>query len=126
MLNTGKLLFLLLIIIVFPVGLSAGNLKIYTENFPPYNYEKDGRIVGASTDIVKLIIEKTGSNSEINVTSWNRCLKAINQNTEPVAVYSMGLTKKREPLYKWVGPIVVLEVGVYTRKDLNVEISEFA
>ena len=56
----NQLFFLFFISIALPTAVLADRVTVVTENYPPYNYEHDGKISGLSTDIVKRIMEESG------------------------------------------------------------------
>ena len=62
---TRLLLILLPAVLTFSppavLGQSVDDLTIMTENYPPYNFEKDGRLQGISVDLMVLMLEKVGS-----------------------------------------------------------------
>jgi polar amino acid transport system substrate-binding protein len=83
---------------------AAAGLRIYTEDSPPLNYVKDGRLDGASVAIVRAIQARVGDTSSIEVLPWARAYRAL-ENEKNVALFSTTRTEQREDLFKWVGPI---------------------
>jgi len=101
--------------------LQAQTFKVYTEQLPPYNFLENGRVIGSSTQLLKELLEKTGHNiyqDTINLVSWSRGYHEA-QNTENTILYSVARTKERENLFKWVGPINKLTVGLVAKKSLQ-------
>lgn len=49
-------------------------LTILTENLPPLNYLKDGKLIGPSVEILKEIQKRVGSHAEIQVYPWAQSL----------------------------------------------------
>ncbi|WP_222937623.1 substrate-binding periplasmic protein [Spartinivicinus ruber] len=84
--------------------LSANELLVVTENWPPYNFRSEERIVGASTDIVKKTLDKTNYKYNIHLYPWARSYE-IALNKPNVIIYTILRTPQREPLFKWVGPL---------------------
>jgi polar amino acid transport system substrate-binding protein len=118
-----KRLFSLLLIILILIPLWAySDLKIYTEDFPPYNFMEKSQIKGITTEIVRRIIQKGGFKAEIKMTSWGRCIKYLNHSKTPVAVFTMAMNEKRKNLYKWVGPIRRINISVYTLEGRDFKI----
>ena len=101
--------------------LHASELKIYTEEMPPYNYQDTvtGQPVGFSVDIVKELLKRTGikpAEGKINIYPWARAYHII-QNEKNVMLFSMTRTEAREDLFKWVGPIASRTVWFWKLKD---------
>ena len=81
-------------------GLTACNdngnketLYVYTEaGFPPYEYMKDGKLVGVDIDIMNKIGEELGYNVVISSIEFGQILAKVGQNK--MAVGAAGMTKK--------------------------------
>lgn len=100
--------------------LQAQTFTIYTEQLPPYNFLENGKVVGSSTQLLKELLEKTGHKiyrDTIELVPWSRGYHEA-QNTEGTILYSVARTLERENLFKWVGPINQLTVGLVAKKSL--------
>ena len=93
--------FLMLVLINFAY---SEEITIVTENWIPYNYEENGKVVGISTEIVQATLQKAGIKSSIQVYPWARAYNMA-LNIENVLIYSIYRSKEREELFKWVAPI---------------------
>ena len=94
----------------------------YSEEYPPYNYEVDGEVVGISTDILLAAFEKIGANisrKDIRIIPWNRGYKFI-QTRPGTALYSMTYTEERLKSMKFVGPAVPTRVSVIAPKSTQI------
>ncbi|MBM7623776.1 substrate-binding periplasmic protein [Sporohalobacter salinus] len=96
----------------------ADKLTIITENFPPLNYEKNGKPMGISVEIVKELQKRVGSKSNIKVLPWARGYKMTLQKPNTI-LFSTTRTKKREELFKWVGPLAEMKWIFLAKKDSN-------
>lgn len=103
------------------VALFGQDLKLMTENYPPYNYEIDGKLHGISVDIVKEIQKRLNIDVDIEVLPWTRAYE-IAQKKKNRALFSMARTDARERLFKWVGPISLDRVYFFKKKGSPVEI----
>lgn len=100
-------------------------LKIYTEEYPPYNFMKNGDVSGLSTDVVKEILSRLNiglSGKDISLVPWAR---AYNETlkTPNTMLYSIARIPERENLFKWVCPIGCISVGILARKDEHITIT---
>jgi len=94
----------------------AGELKIMTEIFSPYQFkDKDGKLTGISIDIVNAIKQKIGDDSKIKIYPWARGVKLLDVKKNTV-LFSMMRTATREDKYKWVGPINQLKIVFFKKK----------
>jgi polar amino acid transport system substrate-binding protein len=95
---------------------ATGQLRIITENYPPFNFvDKNNNVTGQSTDIVRAIMEKTDTQANIEVMPLSEGL-ALAEKGPNVAIYSLNRTPQREDLFKWVGPIGSYEQVFYAKK----------
>lgn len=89
--------------------------RIVTEEWAPYNYVEDGKLKGISFDIVEALMALTHDRFPIEVLPSMRTTEVL--STNPLTImFSLFRTKEREPLYKWVGPIVEETIYPYALK----------
>ena len=116
--------FILLTISLFAI--EDDNIKIMTENYPPYNMEVDGELEGISIDVLEAMLEQMNSKQDkddIILTSWSRAY-SLAQKKKNNMVFSTTRTKEREPLFKWVGPIIKTTISVIAPKSKNITIKK--
>jgi len=98
---------------------------IMTEHLPPYNFKEDGIVRGISTDITIRIMKRLGypiDRSDIALLPWARAYKLL-QITPNSLLFSMVRTEQREPLFKWVGPLIRFDLGLIALKEKNITIA---
>ena len=86
---------------------SVPQFTIYTEDYKPYNFEKDGKIQGIAVELLTQMLEKVGSSqavADIKLVPWARGYNAVQKN-EKTILFSTARTEEREDLFKWVCPI---------------------
>ena len=94
----------------------TSGLRIIAEVYPPYNFvDKNNNVTGQSTEIVQAILDKTGTQANIEVMPLSQGL-ALAEKGPKVVVYSLNRTPQREDLFKWVGPIGNYEQAFYAKK----------
>jgi ABC-type amino acid transport substrate-binding protein len=97
-------------------------LTIMTEDFPPFNYKKDGKAVGSAVDLLMEASAAAGNpiaNTDINVMTWARAYKAV-QSGPNALLFSMTRTEARENLFKWAGPIGANRVVIWAKKSSGI------
>ncbi len=103
---------------------SGGKLRIITEVYPPYNFvDKNNNVVGQSTEIVQAILEKTGTQANIEVMPLSEGL-TLAEKGPGVVIYSLNRTPQREEFFKWVGPIGSYDQALYAQKGSTIIINE--
>ncbi|MCQ4258608.1 substrate-binding periplasmic protein [Stutzerimonas stutzeri] len=102
----------LLCLLLFGTFARADQYRVVTEEWAPYNYLENNQLTGMATEIVRAIMALTGDDFEMVMLPSMRSAHAL-QNRPKTIMYSLFLTAGREPLYKWVGPIVEVSIHPY-------------
>lgn len=108
------------------ITLSANEISIKTENFPPYSMKVNGEIQGLSVNVLEAMFKQMGKNfdnSNIELTSWSKAYSFTLENKNSV-LFSTIKTDARKNLFKWVGPIADAKIGLITLKDNDISITE--
>ena len=93
-------------------------IKVYTENYPPYNMEVNGKLKGISVDVLEAMFKQMGSKrtrDSIKLKPWAMGYK-ITSKKKNCMLFSTTRTSQRENLFKWVGPIVATKIGIIAPK----------
>lgn len=96
-------------------------LTLYTEEYPPLNFSRDGKPAGLGVEIVKEILHRTGQHAEIEVVPWTRGYNAA-QTQADTGLFVTMRTEEREKLFKWVGPVLVTVTSFYALKGSGLRI----
>lgn len=114
------------VLLVLSLTLVAQTFSVYTEHLPPFNYLENDKVVGSSTKLLEKLLHQHGhtiAHDKINLTSWARGYHEA-LHTPNTILYSMARTPEREHLFKWVGPINTLSIGLVAKKSSHIIISE--
>lgn len=95
---------IILVLILVVSSLFSGSIEVVTEEFKPYNYEQNNKIVGLSTEVVQKVLDKSGLKYNIKLYPWARAYKKALRKKN-VLIYSIARTDARENKFKWVGTI---------------------
>ncbi|MGD9202156.1 MAG: ABC transporter substrate-binding protein, partial [Chitinispirillia bacterium] len=100
----------------------ATNLEYMTEQNPPFNYKKNGKLKGIAVDLLKAIWEEMGvPEQEIQLLPWERAYK-LAQVKENSVLFSTTRSVERENMFEWVGPIKTDIIGFIARKERNIKL----
>lgn len=115
----------LLIIGISTAGtfISAQELRVLTEQYPPFSYEQDGIQGGLAIEIVEAVLDLAGIQSEISFDNWSRIYRQASRNPD-VLIFSIGRTEEREDLFHWVGVVAPFDMYMYKlsgRTDIHAE-----
>jgi polar amino acid transport system substrate-binding protein len=95
---------------------AADELRIVTEELPPYNMTRDGQVTGLSTEVVRAVLKEAGLQASIQSMPWARAYD-IALHAENVLIYSITRTARREKLFKWVGLVAPTHWYLFSRAD---------
>lgn len=98
-------------------------LLIPTEEWPPYNFMKDGEVVGLSTDLVKAMLARAEIDCRLEVWPWKRAY-ATTLKQPYTLLYTTSRTAQREHLFKWIGPLYPRQLHLFklkSRKDIRID-----
>lgn len=118
---TGWWLALLLV-----TGLAqAGELRLYTEEYPPLSFTRQGVADGMAVEVVNALIERTASPARIEFVPWTRGYHEV-QHQADTALFATVRTAQREDLFQWVGPIAEGFTSFYTHAGSGLRLSSLA
>lgn len=102
---------------------SASALTFTTEDAPPYNFSKDGKMTGSATDIMNEMLKRTGLQATITLLPWERAY-SMGKDDKDTCVYSTTRTEPRESLFKWVGPLADNNWVLFAKMDSPIKIDK--
>lgn len=116
-------IFLALSLLTPSMSLQAQTLQVYTQSWPPYSYEHQGKLTGYSTELLKAVLHEAEIEANYTTLSWNRAYQhaSIEANT---ILYTTTRTPEREDLFEWIGPIGVRKLWLFKlrdRKDIQIK-----
>ena len=124
-----QFLIFLSIICLMPTFVQAEEILALTEEWPPYTYTEDGKIMGVGTDIVQATLDKADIKASFKLYPWARSYKLASEG-ENILIYTIMKTAEREELFKWIGPILppaeIFMFKLKTRDDIVIETLEDA
>jgi polar amino acid transport system substrate-binding protein len=104
---------------------ALGELTFITENYAPYNYQKDGEVRGTTIDLLLKMFKQAGTDrglKDITVMNWARGYK-LAQDTENTVLFSTTRSEIREDLFKWVGPVSATKISIIGKKNDGIKIT---
>ncbi len=117
---TLTLQFAMLACLALP-AFAADDIRIVTEELPPYNMTQGGRLTGMSTEVIQAVLKEVGVQASIQSMPWARAYD-IALNSENVLIYSITRTAQREKLFKWVGVIAPMHWYLFSKPGSNIRL----
>lgn len=95
---------------------------IVTEEFPPYNYTKDGLFQGHSTIVAKKVFRELGLPFTPNVMAWKDAYRMAEKKKNTL-IFTIARNETREKLFKWIGKITTAKyyfISLKNRTDIKI------
>jgi polar amino acid transport system substrate-binding protein len=95
-------------------------VRVVTEQLPPFSYDEGGAVEGASTAVVRAVMDEAGLRPPFEVLPWPRAFDAA-VNEKNTFIYSVARTPERESQLLWIGKICDRTLAAYClagREDL--------
>ena len=89
----------------FSVQADQAKLVIMTEDFPPFNYVEDGKLIGVGPEVVRALMDRMELPGRIKVMSWKRAYNMTLKQPNKI-LFSMVRSPEREDQFYWVGPLM--------------------
>ncbi|XXJ19808.1 substrate-binding periplasmic protein [Desulfovibrio caledoniensis] len=113
---------LIILLLGFTTTATAHKLTIFVDNWPPYNFSKDGKIVGISTELIELALQNADIQYELVIYPFKRAFLTV-QKTPDTMLYTVAKIPQREDLFAWIGPLHPRKVYLYKlrhRTDIQI------
>lgn len=121
----------IIILLSFIIGINIycgiSDIKFYTENYPPFNYEEDGKVTGLAVDIlVEMfeILDTSLTKDDIEIVAWAKGFRLAKMKPNTV-IFTTARIESREKHFKWVGPYIRNEHMLIAKKSRNIQINSF-
>jgi polar amino acid transport system substrate-binding protein len=104
-------------LLLLPSGLTGAQpLQIVTEEFPPYNYTRDGKLTGLSTEVVQAVVELLDIPANIKAYPWARAYMIAQQEPNTL-IFSIGRSAEREHLFQWAGTVAPVQTCLFALQE---------
>ncbi|MBS7690413.1 transporter substrate-binding domain-containing protein [Pseudomonas lalucatii] len=103
----------------------ALELTLYTEENPPLNFSRDGRLGGFSMEIIQTLSARTGDPVRIELGPWTRGYTKARREAN-AGVFTTARIPSRESAFQWVGPLTQTLTRFYVRKGSGLRFGDLA
>ncbi len=114
--TSNNIVALLLALLCCCAPACAKTLQLYYEQFPPYNYQEDGKMLGINSEIIQAICQDVGVDCEFTLFPWTRAFNLAKTEAN-AGVFSTGMSSERRPQFQWVGPLAASNTSLYKLKS---------
>ncbi|TCU17186.1 substrate-binding periplasmic protein [Rhizobium sullae] len=114
-----KLLLLALLALHCAAPARSQTVNFTTEEYPPFNYRDGKAIKGATVEQVEKVMADIGIDYAMEVLPWARAY-SLAQSQPMTCVFATAHNALRDPLFKWIEPLLVDRNILITRKGSGV------
>ena len=108
---------ILLVTLFLVIASFANPLKLVTLQYPPYEYEENGKITGIAVDIVEEVFKRMEQPITIKIYPWARAIRYIEKGTAD-AIFTAYKTSERETFADYSTEILMPQVvSLFVKKD---------
>jgi polar amino acid transport system substrate-binding protein len=100
---------------------SAEPVHFVTEEYAPFNYKKDGEIVGIAVEQVHAIARAAAIDYTIDIMPWARAI-ALAESQPMHCAFITGYNRERGPRFVWISPLLKDEMLLIKRKGSTVQV----
>ncbi len=102
------------------------DLTILSEVVKPYNYEENGQMKGIVVEAVEVILSELQLSNPIEMSSnWDAIYQRL-KTEDNIMVLTTGFNAERKDLFKWAGPVALLQVGFVTVSSSDLQLASVA
>lgn len=101
------------------------DIRMMTEQYPPYNYKVDaGILTGISVEVLDEVLSELNANkttAQVELLPWARGYNDV-QKKPKTMLFSMTHTEARDSLFKWSLPIVETNISLIALKSKKLKL----
>jgi len=89
-------------------------------SYPPYEFLKDGQLVGIEVELLKMIAEQLNYNLDIRHESFSAMFSLVQGRKADIAASSISVTPDRQKTVNFTEPFDNTELKVVVRRDFGI------
>lgn len=102
----------------------AEPLKLVAFQYPPLVYQKNEKVIGVATELVRAVFNELGVQIEIELLPWARALQYL-QNGQADGVFTIFKNPQRQTFLLYPDePLIEQTISLYTDRDKPINFSE--
>lgn len=125
----GKIGLVMALLMMAGCATATEELRIYTEQYPPYNMTTNGQpfahsekdITGLCTDVLKALVEQANLEYSIKLRDLSYGLNRTERHPDH-GIYCVSKTEDRKPSFNWVGPLSSIKWTLFAKPGSSIEL----
>ncbi len=95
----------------------AQPLKVYTEDFPPFNVlDEQGRPSGYAVELLAQLMQEAQQDYRLELVPWARAL-TLGKQMPNTLIFTIARTSEREAFFYWIGPFANRTTALMRLRD---------
>ena len=107
--------FLLSLCCLFSLPASGVELKFNTQDFPPFNYEVNGRVTGPAADIIRAVCDEASFSCSFKLMVWKDAQQEVREG-KAHAMFVIGWNRGRSEWLYFSPQIMETQYGFFVAK----------
>jgi len=99
-------------------------IRVVTSEYPPYEYLRDGQLVGTDTRLVRRVLSEMGDEASFQVLPWARAEHMVRAGTADM-LYSLTFSETRNQYYHFTNPISTAQDVFFKHKSQPLQWQSF-
>ncbi len=88
-------------------------LRFLTEHSPPGMYlDQEGKVTGVTVQLIRILQQRLNEFGDVELLPWARAYE-IARSQSNIALFETARSNERENLFKWVGPLKLVQTSLY-------------
>jgi len=114
---------IVMVLLLFGFALLAREYQLVTLDYPPYQYEENGKVKGLATEIIKEVFHRMGDDVKISIYPWKRSLELV-KNGSADAVFTVYHTTEREAFLDYCAEVLIQQkTAIFVLRNSKVKYS---
>jgi polar amino acid transport system substrate-binding protein len=105
-----------LVVLFLTSSVQAAALKFVTQDFAPFNYERDGVVSGPAAEIIRKVCAEIHLECSFQLLPWTRAQNDAKQG-KAQGIFVVGWNEARAKWLYFSPPILYTEYGFFVRQD---------
>lgn len=95
-------------------------VRVLIEDWPPFNYERNGEYTGMAVDYVRYALNTLGLEPEFVRLPWSEALKSIGNREKIDLIPAMSPSPERATFLNFTRPYLAFPTVIFTRDDADI------
>jgi polar amino acid transport system substrate-binding protein len=114
-----------MVLAAFVARAQQPTLRFVTQDFPPFHYEVDGKVVGPAQEMIDVACARIRARCTSTLLPWARAQKEVAEGTAN-GIFLVGWNKERVEILHFSPPLLKSEYGFFVSADSKLNYGDLA